>query len=158
MGREPAHVQHTFRSGWEARIWRHLPMQWLMQAAITRGDLAVAEGLAELSATGKLSPEAGVAALRLERDVVCALFVSPRVVADEDERPDGWDPEDPERDPIPMRELNDDEIAECLELALQGVGAAAAFRGDTDGTDAGADSAGVGKPPQRARRAAAGKR
>lgn len=158
MGREPAHITHTFKSGWEARIWRHLPMQWLMQTAIDRGDLAVAEGLAQLADEGKLSPEAGVAALRLERDVVCAMFVQPRVIADEADLPAGWDPEDPDRDPIPMRELRDDEIAECLELALQGVGAAAAFRGDTDSPGVGADSAGVAKPAQRARRAAAGKR
>lgn len=158
MGREPAHVRHTFRSGWEATVWRCLPMQWLMQQAIDRGDLAVADGLAELAATGKLSPEAGVAALRLERDVVAALFVQPRVVLEETDLPPEWDPEDPDRDPIPMRELSDDEIAECLELALQGVGAAAAFREDGSGTSDGADSADVRKPAQRPRRAAAGKR
>ncbi len=158
MGRETAHVDHTFRSGWTATIWRHLPMQWLMQQALEEGRVDVADALLQLTEDGQLTGRQGVMALQIERDIVQALFVRPRVVWDRDALPPDWDATDPDRDPVWAGELTDDELAECLELALRGVAELGRFRGDTGGTEDGAGSADVEQPTKPPRRTTTRKR
>lgn len=179
-GWETNQVEHTFSTGRTAIIRRAVPLQWLVLRSLEDGDAGLASGLSEFFTTGTIAtPEGAEGATedeqriasaermaklqiagRVERAVLEAMFIRPRVYWDPEDIPPGdWSAAEGE---IPMHavvaDLADSELTEVLELALKGVADAARFREEPDGADGGADGAGVGKKPKQRARAGAGKR
>lgn len=158
---------HTFRTGRTFRIRRGIPLQWLMSQALDQGDDAAASLLGLLMQRGAEGKGVDPAAMRehgldvrtalaLERHIVEAMWIRPRVVwhadvVDAQVGPDGV----PEV--IAGADLADDEIAETVEIALGGVADATRFPGLADSSAAGADRPRVGKGTKRAARPSRGK-
>lgn len=153
---QPNQVDHTFQTGRTMRIRRALPATWLAVEAAKRGGDAGLAMAALVSGEQVANP---TAAVEVMATIVEAMFVHPRVVWDPDMAPEGLEP-GPDGWPavISAIDLDNREIDEVLDLALQGVAQAASFRGDGDGVDDGADREGVGDKPKPRKRAAAGKR
>lgn len=164
-GWESNEVEHTFESGRTMVIRRGLSMQWLVLRSIEDGDAELATGLSEWFEKGTLdgaadpTPESRMrqlqVAAKVERAVVEAMFIRPRVYWDPEMLPAGGGAPDGE---IPHHilagDLRDSELSEILELAFKGVAEASRFREGADGPDDRPDGKGVGaKPKPRARAA-----
>jgi hypothetical protein len=161
--------QHTFGSGRTFTVRRGLSMSWLMSQAIARGDDEVAGILGLLiESGGKIDdgavdltdPMAARAVLLLQRDIVEAMFLKPRVVYDPDQVPEGMEP-DPDTGVPPVvcaSDLHDSELTEALTMAFEGVADATRFPGLSPGGTGGTGGEGVGVKPKRNSRASGGKR
>lgn len=161
--------EHTFKSGRTFTVRRGLSMSWLMSQAIARGDDEVAGILGMLIESGGqlddgtvdlTDPIAARAVLLLQRDIVEAMFIKPRVVYDQDQVPDGMEP-DPVTGVPPVvcaADLHDSELTEVLTMAFEGVADATRFPGLRTGGTGGTGGEGVGVKPKRTPRASSGKR
>ena len=155
-GWEPNRQDVTLPSGARCVLRRHVSLRWIAAKAAERGDGDTMGGVMAL-ASGVDVDDA--ATLQLERDLVEAAFIRPRLV---------WDPELVPAD-VPVDEdgvpevvcaidIPDADITHVLTLVMQGVADAATFPGDADGGDGGGDGPGVGGKAKRPARAGSGKR
>lgn len=167
-GWESNEISHTFTSGRTMIIRRAISMQWLVLRAIEDEDPELASGLSKWFETGELgapadeSPESRLAQLqtaaKVERAVVEAMFIRPRVYWDPDAVPDVPVLEGEIPMHIAAADLRDAELSEILEMAFKGVAEANRFRDEPAGADGGKDGKSVGAKPKPRARAAAGKR
>lgn len=156
MGWEPNRQDVTLPSGARCVLRRHVSLRWIAAKAAERGDGDTVGGITDL-VSGRDVGEA--AALQLERDLVEAAFIRPRVV---------WDPDDAPTDPvlddagIPdvvcAVDMPDADISHVLEVVMKGVADAATFPVDAVGEGGGGDSEGVGGKAKRPARSGSGKR
>lgn len=167
-------VEHTFDDG-KGRtmvLRRSVPLQWLVLRAMESDDPALAAALGEWFETGKVVPDAGAeaskedrlamlaVASRVQRVILEAMFVRPRV---------HWDPEEIPADLPPLADgeiplhisagdLTDLEMTEALMLAFAGAEEAARFRRDRGGAHGGAGGEVLGDKPVAGARRKSGKR
>lgn len=165
-------TDHTFSTGRTFRIREHLSLQWLVLRAVEDDDPQLASLLEDWFTTGGVgdgkNPQemaTGERAaymqtvVRLNRTIIEAMFVHPRVVWDADEMPSFPPPADGEAPAyLWAGDLHDAEQVEALEIALKGVADAARFRGDDGGVERRPRRKSVGKQPKPGARAASGKR
>lgn len=168
MGWESNQIEHTFESGRTMLIRRSLSMQWLILRSIEDGDPELASGLSEwfergtLNISGEQTPEDRMAQLqvatKVQKAVVEAMFLHPKVYWNPEDMPPGHDTPDGE---IPVHmlaaDLKDSELTEVLELAFKGVAEANRFPAEPDGADGGKGGKGVGTKPKPRARSGAGK-
>ncbi|MBA3689787.1 MAG: hypothetical protein H0W82_00040 [Actinobacteria bacterium] len=167
-GWEPNEVEHTFGegAGRTFTIRRSLPLQWLLMRAIESDDPELAAGISEWFDKGTLE-DSGVddqrtqlhLAARIERAVVEAMFIRPRVWWNPEEMPDA--PPPPDGEPpfhLSAADMTDAELSEVLEIAFKGVAEATRFRDDPAGPQRGKGGKGVAPKPKPGARPRAGKR
>lgn len=167
-GWESNDVEHTFSTGRTMRIRRALSMQWLVLKAVEDDDPELATGLSSWFETGSIeqsdnSPGARLTQLqtaaKVQRAVVEAMFLRPRVYWNQEDMPlDGPTPDGEMPAFMLAADLKDDEMTEILEMAFKGVAEAARFREQSDGSDGGGRGKGVGTKPKPRARSGAGKR
>lgn len=165
-GWESNEVEHTFTTGRTMLIRRALSMQWLVLKAIEDEDPELASGLSAWFSTGSIdsdddSPGAKMAQLqtaaKVQRAVVEAMFLRPRVYWNQEDLPPSPPPDGEMPYHILAADLKDDEMTEILEMAFKGVAEAARFRAEPDGPDGGKDGKSVGAKSKPRARSGAGK-
>lgn len=137
--------EHTFSTGRSATLRASLPVTELVRQGVFDD-----ENLSTLDDLIGGEVKNAQAALRLSDAICVGMFVDPKLAVPDDEGnvPDGH---------VPVGALDENEIAEVLDLALSSVASAAGFRGVRDRPDGGADSKSVGVKTKRPSRARAGK-
>lgn len=149
-GWEPNQQDVTLPSGALCVLRKNVSLRWIAAKAAERGDGTTVGGIAALAA-GDYVDDA--AALQVERDLVEAAFVRPRVVWDPDLVPAEVELDDRGiPDVACAADLPDADITHVITHVMKGVADAARFPGHADGDSGSGDGKSVGKPAKRAAR------
>jgi hypothetical protein len=140
-------VEHTFTTGRTAVVKEALNYTWLM-IRIKREDPELAVFLQSLKDRGEVVDEDGeqpddLQGIQLVSLLLAETVVQPRIVLPGDLSPDGTEYPDMDGESygegwVWLPDFTDDEQAEIIDLAVQGVRLAATFPGDAGGDDGGA--------------------
>lgn len=150
------HREHKFASGRTCLVQENLSFFALMREMRTKGDDVIADMIAAFSSGQQIDADQAENALRMQDALVKGIVAEPKVLIPEADKPGpktsygtAW---------CWISDFTDDEIAELVELASQGVGEAHRFPGDGPVDEGGADGEVLGDEPKPRPRAKKRKR
>lgn len=138
--------EHEFTSGRTVVVRESLSFFTLMRRMRQTGDDALADMIAAFSAGETIDAAQAENALRMQDALVKGIVAEPEVLIPEEDKPAAkagygtkwcW-----------ISDFTDDEIAELIDLASQGVGHAHGFPGDGPVDEGGGDGEVLGDDPE----------
>lgn len=141
-------VDHEFASGSKARLEEGYPVQRLLLSGAWDEETLELFGRTTVKGA-KIKPQEMVRVMTFPVEIVCAMWLEPRIV------PPGQTPGDGE---VSFLDLPEEDIQETLDIAVSGGADVSRFPGDADGAAGGGDGAGVAEGAKRVPRPAARKR